>query len=292
MKTGSGSCPDADGHREDRERGHQARERHRQGVRRRRQSMRRHPHQRGAAGRTRLARRLPELREQRQPGLQRRDRRLRRHRRLHRLRRRGCGRSGGRALLRKPAAELPRLGAQQVPAGDRQERSAKFVLAKEKSIQKCWDARMTGKHGGTCPDALARGRESRRRRPALAIAKADAQEDHHHLQGVRRHRQALRRRHHRARRQHHRRQRRERRPPAGGHRLSRHLPDGTDPGRRVLRSAGRDPRRSRRVRRLRERVQGRLHGSRARAGVRRLPVLVQPVRPDQPQPSPTSAIRN
>jgi hypothetical protein len=51
--------------------------------------------------------------------------------------------------------------------------SAKFVLAKEKSIQKCWDAPLLGKHAGTCPNANAPA-GSPAHKAALAIAKADA----------------------------------------------------------------------------------------------------------------------
>jgi hypothetical protein len=50
--------------------------------------------------------------------------------------------------------------------------SAKFVLTKEKSIQKCWDARMAGKHGDTCPNASAPA-GSPANKAAQAIAKAD-----------------------------------------------------------------------------------------------------------------------
>jgi hypothetical protein len=39
-------------------------------------------------------------------------------------------------------------------------------------MSKCWDARMTGKHAGTCPDALAPA-GSKPQKAALAIAKAD-----------------------------------------------------------------------------------------------------------------------
>ncbi len=98
--------------------------------------------------------------------------------------------------------------------------SAKFVLAKEKSIQKCWDARMTGKHAGTCPDALAPA-GSTPQKAALAIAKADTKKITTICKACGGADKRLRRRHHGARRQHHRRQRRERRPPAGGDRLSR-----------------------------------------------------------------------
>jgi hypothetical protein len=50
--------------------------------------------------------------------------------------------------------------------------AARFVLAKEKSIQKCWDARLTGKHAGVCPDAGAPA-GSPPQKAALAIAKAE-----------------------------------------------------------------------------------------------------------------------
>jgi hypothetical protein len=33
--------------------------------------------------------------------------------------------------------------------------SARFILAREKAIAKCWDARLAGKHSGVCPDANA-----------------------------------------------------------------------------------------------------------------------------------------
>ena len=50
--------------------------------------------------------------------------------------------------------------------------AAKFVLAKEKSIQKCWDARLNGKHTGECPDAgAAVGSPSQK--AAVAIGKAE-----------------------------------------------------------------------------------------------------------------------
>jgi hypothetical protein len=42
--------------------------------------------------------------------------------------------------------------------------TARFALAKEQSIRKCWDARAAGKHADTCPNATA----------AAKIAKADA----------------------------------------------------------------------------------------------------------------------
>jgi hypothetical protein len=51
--------------------------------------------------------------------------------------------------------------------------AAKFVLSKEKSVQKCWDARLTGKHNGTCPDGSAPA-GTPPQKAALAIAKAEA----------------------------------------------------------------------------------------------------------------------
>ena len=51
--------------------------------------------------------------------------------------------------------------------------SAKFLIAKEKNIQKCWDLRIAGKHGSTCPNAAAPAK-SPAQKAAVAIAKADA----------------------------------------------------------------------------------------------------------------------
>ncbi len=51
--------------------------------------------------------------------------------------------------------------------------TSKFLLAKEKAITKCWDARINGKHAGVCPDALATvGSPSQK--AAVAIGKAEA----------------------------------------------------------------------------------------------------------------------
>jgi hypothetical protein len=48
-----------------------------------------------------------------------------------------------------------------------------FVAAKSKALAKCWDGRLKGKHGGTCPDgAAAAGTPSRK--AADAIAKAES----------------------------------------------------------------------------------------------------------------------
>ena len=51
--------------------------------------------------------------------------------------------------------------------------TVKFVLAKEKNLQKCWDARLNGKHTDTCPNALAPA-GTPANKAAVAIAKADA----------------------------------------------------------------------------------------------------------------------
>jgi hypothetical protein len=50
--------------------------------------------------------------------------------------------------------------------------TAKFLLAKEKAILKCWDARLKGKHTGVCPDALATVGSSPQK-AAVAIGKAE-----------------------------------------------------------------------------------------------------------------------
>lgn len=51
--------------------------------------------------------------------------------------------------------------------------TARFAVAKEQQLRKCWDARAAGKHGDTCPDASAAA-GTPARKAALAIAKADA----------------------------------------------------------------------------------------------------------------------
>jgi hypothetical protein len=50
--------------------------------------------------------------------------------------------------------------------------SARFVLARDKAIAKCWDARLTGKHSGICPDAGAPV-GSPPQKAIVAIAKAE-----------------------------------------------------------------------------------------------------------------------
>lgn len=49
---------------------------------------------------------------------------------------------------------------------------SKFLLAKEKALQKCWDARLKGKHTGTCPDFAAASGSSPKK-AADSIAKAE-----------------------------------------------------------------------------------------------------------------------
>ena len=51
--------------------------------------------------------------------------------------------------------------------------TARFTLAKERSLRKCWDARATGRHTDVCPDAAA-SEDSPARKAARVIAKADA----------------------------------------------------------------------------------------------------------------------
>jgi hypothetical protein len=51
--------------------------------------------------------------------------------------------------------------------------TAKYLLDKEKRLQKCWDARMKGKHADTCPDAGAPF-GSTARKTAEKIAKAES----------------------------------------------------------------------------------------------------------------------
>lgn len=51
--------------------------------------------------------------------------------------------------------------------------SARFVVARDKSIAKCWDARLAGKHAGICPDATAPV-GSAPQKAITAIAKAEA----------------------------------------------------------------------------------------------------------------------
>lgn len=50
--------------------------------------------------------------------------------------------------------------------------TARFTVAKEQQLRKCWDARAAGKHTDTCPNAQA-PEGSPARKAALAIAKAD-----------------------------------------------------------------------------------------------------------------------
>ncbi len=51
--------------------------------------------------------------------------------------------------------------------------TARFALAKEQQLRKCWDARAAGKHAARCPDAAATP-GSPAQKAAVAIAKADA----------------------------------------------------------------------------------------------------------------------
>lgn len=51
--------------------------------------------------------------------------------------------------------------------------TARFTLAKERTLHKCWDARAAGKHADRCPDGNAVD-GSPARKAALTIAKADA----------------------------------------------------------------------------------------------------------------------
>src|SRR5262249_20851531 len=51
--------------------------------------------------------------------------------------------------------------------------TAKFLIAKDKSLAKCWDARFNGKHGDTCPNAGA-AVGSTAQKAAVAIGKAEA----------------------------------------------------------------------------------------------------------------------
>ena len=51
--------------------------------------------------------------------------------------------------------------------------TARFALAKERTLHKCWDARAAGKHADRCPDASAAD-GSPARKAAATIAKADA----------------------------------------------------------------------------------------------------------------------
>jgi hypothetical protein len=51
----------------------------------------------------------------------------------------------------------------------------KFLAAKAKEIVKCWDARIKGKHGGSCPNAAAAaGTPSRKAADKIAKAEAKA----------------------------------------------------------------------------------------------------------------------
>ena len=107
----------------------------------------------------------------------------------------------------------------------------------------------------------------RERAPGLARAEGRRQDREggdegtgEDLQGLRRRRRALRR---------------QRRPDPGGDRLCADVSERHGAGRRELRGRDRDPHRRRRLRALRHRVQGRLHGSGADPGALALPGRVQ-----------------
>ena len=55
--------------------------------------------------------------------------------------------------------------------------SQKFLATKTKTIAKCWDARIKGKHGATCPDAAAvEGSPARKAADQIASAENKARE--------------------------------------------------------------------------------------------------------------------